>query len=75
MMRLIMLPVFCLLLGGCARPGVRCDAHLQPINAPAARTPMEKTPAPGGPADAATATAPAAPQAAAASREPGAPPR
>ncbi len=29
--------IFCLmaLLCGCSTPGVRCDAHLQPINAPA----------------------------------------
>ena len=26
------------LLGGCSTPAVRCDAHLQPINAPTPRT-------------------------------------
>ena len=27
-----------LLLGGCSSPLMRCDAHLRPINAPAAKT-------------------------------------
>jgi hypothetical protein len=48
MMRLILLVMFCLMLAGCAKPGVRCDAHLEPINAPAARTSL-----PGGGASAA----------------------
>jgi hypothetical protein len=30
-----------LLLGGCASPEVRCDSHLRPINAPAAKAVAE----------------------------------
>jgi len=30
--------IFCILiLNGCASPAARCDAHLRPINAPAAK--------------------------------------
>lgn len=35
------------LLCGCSSPAVRCDAHLQPINPPAARDTPSATAAPG----------------------------
>jgi hypothetical protein len=51
----IMRLLICLmaLLCGCAKPVVRCDTHLQPINAPVASA--EANSAPSGAAKAATA--------------------
>jgi|HubBroStandDraft_2_1064218.scaffolds.fasta_scaffold81215_3 hypothetical protein len=42
-MRLILL--LTLALSACSSPHVRCDKHLQPINAPAAKEPAAKEPA------------------------------
>jgi hypothetical protein len=42
-MRLI--PLLVLALSACSSPQVRCDKHLQPINAPAAKEPSAKQPA------------------------------
>ncbi len=44
-MRLIvcLIPLLC----GCSAPAVRCDAHLVPINSPAASPVPEASPPPG----------------------------
>jgi hypothetical protein len=42
-MRLILL--LALALSACSSPQVRCDKHLQPINAPAAKEPAAHDPA------------------------------
>jgi hypothetical protein len=47
-MRLIIL--LSLALCACSSPQVRCDKHLQPINAPAAKVPLGKEPAARDPA-------------------------
>ena len=36
-MKIIVFLSICLLVQGCASHAVRCDAHLEPINAPAAK--------------------------------------
>jgi hypothetical protein len=46
-MRLIIACLF--LLNGCASHAVRCDAHLSPINAPAAKLQGEAMPAGSAP--------------------------